>query len=121
MSLLKAFSDEIAAVVERTGPSVIHVRALRGGGRQSQITTGSGVLAAPRGYARTNSHVVHLATAVEATLSDGRTATADVVGSDPATDLALLRLDARAPLTHGELGDSSALRVGEFVIAVGAP
>jgi S1-C subfamily serine protease len=117
MSLLRGLSDEIAAVAERTGPAVLHVNTLRerGGG------SGSGVVATPDGYALTNSHVVRGATAVEATLADGRTILADVVGVDAATDLAVLRLADEKGLPHAVLGDSNALRVGDFAIAVGSP
>lgn len=117
MSLLRGISDEVASVVEKVGPAVLHVSTLRerGGG------SGSGVLVTPDGYALTNSHVVHGATAVEAALADGRTLLADVVGSDAATDLAVLRLSDEKGLAHATLGDSNALRVGDFAIAVGSP
>ncbi len=117
MSLLRGISDEVASVVEKVGPAVLHVSTLRerGGG------SGSGVLVTPDGYALTNSHVVAGAHAVEAALADGRTLLADVVGSDPATDLAILRLQDEKGLAHAALGDSNALRVGDFAIAVGSP
>ncbi|MEZ0228249.1 MAG: S1C family serine protease [Planctomycetota bacterium] len=117
MSLLRGISDEVASVVEKVGPAVLHVSTLRerGGG------SGSGVLVTPDGYALTNSHVVHGAHAVEAALADGRTILADVVGADPATDLAILRLQDEKGLPHASLGDSNALRVGDFAIAVGSP
>jgi len=118
MSLLRSFSDEIAAVVARVRPAVLHLRTL---GRDRQRSgTGSAFLCGGDGLALTNSHVVQGALAVEATFHDGRTAVVDVLGSDPATDLALLRVpDAgEAPLP---LGDSNALRVGDFALAVGCP
>ncbi|HZU99124.1 MAG TPA: trypsin-like peptidase domain-containing protein, partial [Planctomycetota bacterium] len=117
MSLLRGISDEVATVVEKVGPAVLHVSTLRDRGASS----GSGVIVTPDGYALTNSHVVHEATAVEAALADGRTLLADVVGSDPATDLAVLRLARDGRLPHAALGDSNSLRVGDFVIAVGSP
>jgi S1-C subfamily serine protease len=83
--------------------------------------SGSGFLLTPDGYAITNHHVVRDATAIEATLLDGRTAIADLVGKDPATDLAILRVPSDRSLPYATLGDSNALRVGDFVIAVGAP
>ncbi len=117
MSVLRGISDEVASVVEKVGPAVLHVSTLRerGGG------SGSGVVVTPDGYALTNGHVVHGAHAVEAALPDGRTLLADVVGTDMATDLAVLRLSDDRPLAHATLGDSNALRVGDFVIAVGSP
>jgi S1-C subfamily serine protease len=119
MSFLKSFSDELAAVVEKAGSSVIHVGALRAG--RSGFASGSGVIVTPSGYALTNSHVVHGAAGLEATLADGRTLLADLVGDDPATDLALLRLSSGADLPYAPLGDSNALRVGDLVIAAGSP
>lgn len=116
MSILRSLSDEIAAVVERVRPAVLHLRTLGHG----HGGTGSGFLCAEGGLALTNRHVVHGAVAVEATFHDGRTAIVDVLGTDPATDLALLRVP-EAPPERLELQDSSALRVGDFVLAVGCP
>ncbi|MCE9580989.1 MAG: trypsin-like peptidase domain-containing protein [Planctomycetes bacterium] len=115
---LRDFSDQLATVVDRVSPALLHVRALLDG--RHGVATGSGVVVAPDGYALTNSHVVHGATAVEATLADGRTLLADIAGDDPATDLAVLRL-AGSGLAHAELGDSNALRVGHLVLALGSP
>src|SRR6185503_5551380 len=78
------------------------------------------VVIAPEGYALTNSHVVHGSSGVEVELADGRTVIADLIGDDPATDLALLRLDAR-DVPHADLGDSNRLRVGDFAVAIGSP
>ncbi|MEK7467870.1 MAG: trypsin-like peptidase domain-containing protein [Planctomycetota bacterium] len=115
---LRDFSDQIAAVVDRVAPAVLHVKALME--KRPGVASGSSVIVAPDGYALTNSHVVHGATAVEATLADGRTILADIVGDDPATDLAVLRL-AASGLPHAGLGDSNALRVGHLVLALGSP
>lgn len=120
MSTLRALSDELSRVVDSVSPAVLHVGSLRSRGRRNELSGGSGVLISPDGLALTNSHVVHGSVGVEATLADGRTLLADVVGDDPATDLALLRVPA-SELAHAELGDSNALRVGEFVAAVGSP
>jgi S1-C subfamily serine protease len=117
MSLLRGLSDEAAAIVERVGPAVLHVRAIRGG--RARLSGGSGVVVTPDGLALTNSHVVHGTAGVEAELSDGRTILADVVGDDPATDLAVLRLERGLP--HADLGDSNRLRVGDTVLAIGSP
>jgi S1-C subfamily serine protease len=119
MRLLARLSDEVAAVVERVGPSVVHVRTLRA--RGSAVGGGSAVLVTPEGHALTNSHVVRGAAAIEAELADGRCLIADLLGDDPATDLAVLRVAAPAPLPHASLGDSNAVRVGDVAIAVGAP
>jgi len=119
MSILRSFSDELAAMVERVGPAVLHVRAIPREGRG--LSGGSGVLFTPDGFALTNSHVVHGAAGIEAALADGRTLLADLVGEDPATDLALLRLSSPRPFPFAALGDSNALRVGDLVVAVGSP
>lgn len=121
MSILQSLSNELASVVETVGPAVLHIGALRAGRRGSGLAGGSGVVISPDGLALTNSHVVHGATGIEAALADGRTLLADLVGDDPATDLALLRLSSSQRFAHAQLGDSNALRVGEFVIAVGSP
>ncbi|MBL8735201.1 MAG: trypsin-like peptidase domain-containing protein [Planctomycetes bacterium] len=116
MSLLGSFSDEIAAIVARVRPAVLHLRT-HGRGRSG---TGSGFVVSDDGLALTNHHVVQGAANVEAMLHDGRTLPAELLGSDPATDLALLRVPgtATAPLV---LGDSNALRVGDFALAIGCP
>jgi len=119
MSTLQTLSDEVAALTERLGPSVLHVRALNGS--RHGLTNGSGVLVSPDGYALTNSHVVHGAVGIEADLHDGRTLLCDLVGEDPATDLALLRVQAYDGLPHAAVGDSNALRVGDLVLAIGSP
>ncbi len=122
MSLLRSIADEISTVVERTAPAVLHVRALPGATRGARgLSAGSGFCIAPDGYALTNSHVVHGAVGIEVDLADGRSLLADVVGDDPATDLALLRVDAGAHAACVELADSNAVRVGDFAIAVGSP
>jgi S1-C subfamily serine protease len=119
MSLLSALSDEVAGVVDRVSPAVIHVRAMRG--VAPGLASGSGVVVSSEGYALTNSHVVRAASGIEAELADGRTLIADLIGDDPATDLALLKLPSAAPLAFAHLGDSNVLRVGDFAIAVGSP
>lgn len=122
MSAVRGFADEVAAIVERASPSVLHVRAIREGSRRSgALAHGSGVLIAPGGYALTNSHVVHASAGVEVELADGRTLLADLIGDDPETDLALLKVAADVQLPHVELGDSNSVRVGDFAIAVGSP
>jgi len=119
MRLLQSLSDQVASVVDAASPAVLHVRTLRAGRRPSG--GGSGLLITSDGYALTNSHVVHGAIGVEVELGDGRTSLADVVGDDPSTDLALLRVAADELPRALELGDSNALRVGDAAIAVGCP
>jgi S1-C subfamily serine protease len=119
MSLLSSLSDEVAAIVERVSPAVVHVRAMRAG--SPALASGSGILVSSEGYALTNSHVVRGATGIEAELVDGTTRIADLVGDDPATDLALLKLPGEGVSAFAHLGDSNVLRVGDVVIAVGSP
>jgi len=119
MDQLRAFSDQIAALVERVSPAVGHVRTLRGG--RGRVGGGSAVLISPDGQALTNSHVVRGATAVEVELEQGSASLVDVLGDDPYTDLALLQLAPDRHHAFVELADSNALRVGELVLALGAP
>jgi S1-C subfamily serine protease len=110
--LLDAYSRAVMAVVERVAPSVVQVSQGRGGG--------SGVVIAPDGYVLTNSHVVERTDVLRVGLSDGRVVEGRVVGRDPSSDLAVLRIGASG-LVAAELGDSDALKVGQLVIAIGNP
>lgn len=124
MGFLNSMSEEVAALIERRGPAVLHVRALRAAQRRhprGDLASGSGVLISSDGLALTNSHVVRGANGIEAELADGRTVLVDLIGDDPATDLAVLRLSGAGPWPAAELGDSNRVRVGDFVLAVGSP
>ena len=114
-SLLDAYSQAVVNVVETVSPAVL---SLTGAG--SRGGSGSGFLVTPDGFAVTNSHVVDGRPELVATTSDGDRLRARVVGDDPATDLAILRL-AATDLPWSRLGDSAALRVGQLVIAMGSP
>ncbi len=113
------FSETIMRVVGATGPAVIGVRRARSG-RDLYDGAGSGVIISPDGYALTNHHVVRGAGRVEAVLHDGSVAGAQIVGADPDTDLALLRLTGGSH-SAATLGNSDALHVGELAIAIGNP
>ena len=112
----------------RVTPAVVNIKSLSGGGladlwnreRRIDASSGSGVIISADGYIVTNNHVIAEGTDVEVTLDDRREYRAEVVGRDPSTDLALLRIDA-ADLPHVDFGDSDSLFVGEWVLAVGNP
>src|SRR6267142_1804462 len=112
VALLDAFSQAVIRVVERVAPSVAHVRRGRAGG--------SGVVIAPDGYILTNAHVVDDSRTVDILFRDGATFGAQVVGTDPATDLAVVRASA-AVLPALELATADTLRVGQLVVAIGDP
>lgn len=122
LELLDAYSRAIIKVVEEVGPAVVGVTSGSRSLRQEteQAGAGSGVSIAPDGYILTNDHVVANAQILQATLKDGRTLAAEIVGTDPATDLAVIRVNA-AGLPFAGLGDSAAMRVGQLVIAIGNP
>jgi S1-C subfamily serine protease len=116
-NLLDAYSQAVVRVVETVGRATIGVMPPR---NQRQGGQGSGFVITPDGYALTNSHVVASRDKLTATTQEGDRLDAEVVGDDPATDLALIRLAAR-DLPLCTLGDSAALRVGQLVIAIGNP
>lgn len=117
LELLDAYSRAVVGVVEGLGPTVICIEPPRGENRGG---TGSGVLLTPDGYALTNSHVAAGRQQFTAVTEDGDRLDATIVGDDPHTDLALVRLAARE-LPFAELGDSDGLCVGQLVIAMGNP
>jgi S1-C subfamily serine protease len=115
--LLDAYSRAVVDAVDRVGPAVLHLQVEAGNGRNG---AGSGVVFTPDGYVLTNSHVAGGAKRLQATFPDGRTMAANLVGDDPDTDLAVLRLAGEAP-AFARLGDARRLRVGQLVVAIGNP
>jgi S1-C subfamily serine protease len=128
-ALLDAYSRAVIDVVDRVGPAVVgltvHTPSLEGS--RSRAGTGSGVVVAPDGLILTNSHVVGAggaaaaASRIEVTTPEGQHLTARLVGDDPDTDLALIRIIEPVTLPAAPLGDSKQLKRGQLVIAIGNP
>jgi S1-C subfamily serine protease len=126
---LDAYSRVVTSVADRVGPAVVNVSfshdvrvRTRSGETKTRESSGagSGVVLTPDGYILTNSHVVSRASRIVATTSDGHEFAAELVGEDPHTDLAVIRV-AHDGLVAAPLGDSNALRVGQLVVAIGNP
>ncbi len=124
---LDAYSRAVVRAVERVGPAVVSVGLSRTAPERLQRRglpelhgAGSGVVVAPDGYVLTNSHVVNGAERIRVHLQDGRDLPAQVIGDDPHSDLAVIRVPDGGLYVAG-LGDSSQLRVGQLVVAIGNP
>ncbi len=122
---LDAYSRAVIAAVDRVGPAVVHIAVYGPSPGESGALrprgAGSGVIIAPDGFLLTNSHVVNGAKALEVTIKDGRVLPARLIGDDPDTDLALVRVDPDVSLPHARLGDSKRVRVGQLAVAIGNP
>src|SRR5258705_8540884 len=119
-ALLDAYSQAVIAATRRVAPAVVHVEVGRGQSGRLQRGTGSGFLFTPDGLLLTNSHVVHGSREIRVSNMDGDSFAADLIGDDPDSDLAVLRIAAtRAPTVA--LGNSAALQVGQLAIAIGNP
>ncbi len=116
--LLDAYSAAVSTAVENAAAAVAHIEVLSSTG--APAGSGSGFFLSPDGYALTNSHVVHHASEVRVHLADGQRLRADVIGEDPHTDLAVVRVSGGV-LPHLTLADSDRVRPGQIAIALGSP
>src|SRR5439155_21438088 len=148
-AVLRSLEDAFSAVADRATPAVVNVstvtkkptagspeapercrdffgeefydRYFKRRPREDSRASGSGVIVDPKGYILTNNHVIENAEEITVRLSDSRKFPAKLVGRDPKTDLAVLKVDAPAPLPAAELADSDRLRVGQWATAIGNP
>ena len=119
-ALLDAYSRSITSVADTVGPAVVRLEVRRRMRGREVGGSGSGFIFAPDGLIATNSHVVTGASAIDVTLNDGQTFQAQLIGDDPDTDLAVVRI-AGHKLPSATLGSSRALRVGQLAVAIGNP
>ncbi|WP_353778518.1 trypsin-like peptidase domain-containing protein [Winogradskyella sp. 3972H.M.0a.05] len=132
---LPAEAPDFVSAAEKTIDAVVHVKntAIVSApnsfedffyGRKSQraqVGTGSGVIISPDGYIITNNHVIDGARDISITTNDNKSFTAELIGTDPRTDIALLKIEADGNLPHATFGDSDEAKIGEWVLAVGNP
>jgi Do/DeqQ family serine protease len=127
---------DFTIAAENTVNAVVHVKNLTlsrgpsslfdffygsGGSQKAQVGSGSGVIITPDGYIVTNNHVIKNASQLQITLNNNKTYDAELIGADPNSDIALIKIDAGDPLPYLAFGDSNDTKIGEWVLAVGNP
>lgn len=119
---LDAYSRTVVQAAERVSPSVVHIQLIKTNktAKPLEMGSGSGFIFTPDGFIFTNHHVAQAAEKMIVTLSDGGEFPAEIIGTDPYTDLAVIRIDA-PNLVPADLGDSNKIRVGQLVVAIGNP
>ena len=120
--LLDEYSRSVVSAVARVAPAVVNIEIEQRvkNGPRDVAGSGSGFVITPDGFILTNSHVIHHSTRIVVNVPDGRDCLAQLIGDDPDTDLAVIRIDA-PQLAHVRLADSESLRVGQVAIAIGNP
>ena len=131
----EVLDTDFTLAAEKTVNAVVHVKNTSlsrqpsnmmelffgGGTPRAMIGTGSGVIISPDGYIISNNHVIERASNLEVTLNDNRIYAAEVIGTDPKTDIALLKIESDDPLPYIPFADSDAVKIGQWVLAVGNP
>jgi len=125
--VIDAYSRAVISAAEKISPSVVYIEVASPSGRRTgrgpsreRRGSGSGFVFTPDGFVLTNSHVIHSAQGIEVTVTDGRKYQADLIGDDPDTDLAVIRINA-PNLVPAHLGEAQKIRVGQLVLAIGNP
>lgn len=126
-AILDAYSKTVTTAVDKVSPSVVSISIVprvydrrASSAKEGPVATGSGFIFTPDGFILTNSHVVNKSDKIEAVLSDGRRYAATLIGDDPHSDLAVIRINAD-DIVSTEFDDSSRIRVGQLAIAIGNP
>lgn len=135
LSETNAFNIDFTEAAEKTVHTVVHVKNTTisrqagnlseyffgGGEPRAMIGSGSGVIISPDGYIITNNHVIENSSQLEVTLNNNKTYKAELIGTDPNTDIALIKIDTDIELPFIPFGDSNQIKIGEWVLAVGNP
>lgn len=134
-NMAAAMETDFTQAAEKTVHAVVHVKNTTmsrqptnameyfygGGEPRAMVGSGSGVIISPTGYIVTNNHVIENASQLKVTLNNNKTYNAELIGTDPKTDIALIKIESDEPFPFVPFGDSNNIRIGEWVLAVGNP